>query len=167
MAEFLEQIAGYVREFGPMTVAIVAVIIVALIVIYRLMKTYTTTIDRISKAEADKVESHLDDTETLRTITKEDRSYLVKAQERNELLVQSNLNMMKELGEIREELIGLRMKVSGLEEIRQNLEDYVAELKRELETLRLRIVDLESINNTKDAIITQLRDRKKKPYNQG
>lgn len=163
MDAFIAGAVDFIREFGIATFVATSVILTALVII-----------NRLSKNHSDKVESRLDDTETLRIITKEDRSYLVRAQERNELLVESNMKMIKDLGECQTQLSLLKQEIEQEREereeerqreererqiVKEQWEGLVHDLREKIEDLRLRIVDLETINNSKDFVIKQLKER--------
>lgn len=163
MDAFIAGAVDFIREFGLTTFVATAVILTALVIINRFSKVYS-----------DGVESHLDDTDILRTITKEDRSYLIQAQARNELLVESNMKMIRDLGECQNQLSLLKQEMEQEREEREEerqrekmereiskeqWEGLVRDLREKIEELHLRIVDLETIKGSQGYIIKQLKER--------
>lgn len=111
---------------------------------------------RESELRAEDVRSRLDDTETLRTISKEDRLWLQKAQERNEILHEANIKMLREI-------IEYQSKLTEMTEELENSNERCAErqqmLEDKVESLESRCTDLESQLKAKEVIIQKYREK--------
>lgn len=171
----MESLLSLVETYGLPTVTIAAVILAAVRIIDHILKKQ----ERESETEQKEIESRLDDTETLRSITREDRAWLVKEKERNELLVQKTMDMLREFSDCKGEVAQLKQEVDDekterlqektfweqlrhqdlLERETEKLQmlGAIDELKRAYDELKRNYVELETQLKVKDQIIEQLK----------
>lgn len=115
--------------------------------------------DRRSKVEAHHDHSHLDDTETLRELSKEDRDLLRLFQTRNDDLTKSNISMIRENAKLKTDFELLkqdtteRMKDSAQEQSR--LSQQIEQLKKDVSELRERLQECFETSKIKDEIINR------------
>ena len=154
----MSEIIQLVTQVGvTSTIALIAVIIIFLIA-----NALVRHFDRRSKVEAHHDHSHLDDTETLRELSKEDRDLLRLFQTRNDDLTKSNISMIQENAKLKTDFELLkqdtteRMKDSAQEQAR--LSQQIDQLKKDVVELREQLRECFETSKIKDDIISRQND---------
>lgn len=118
-------------------------------------------LDRQSKVEAHQEHSRLDDTETLRELSKEDRELLRFFQSRNDELTKSNITLIREQAQTKTDLElvkrDLAERMSDCTDMQGRMKEEIEELRNAVQELRDSLQKCYGVVAKKDELIAQLR----------